>query len=238
MKILIIGWEVASAEPWLDAEPERLTNLRWLMEIGCYGRFENSTESAGVVAQTIGDQLANAGKRVRVIGAALATGRNQDEEMQQSRQRFAEARNLLPTAEWDCGVILERAPGSLSKIGNATSDSSADALRGYAERFDIELSELLAVGDDDTAIVIVSSGGAQSNFILAAPRCPLHGEIEGAQPMDLAPTLLELGGWSVPAALPGKSLIAGRLSSPTEETGYTDEEETLVRERLAGLGYI
>ncbi len=237
MKILIIGWESARAEPWRDADAERLTHLRWLMEIGCYGRFENSSEPASVLAQTIGDQLANSGKRVRVIGAALAHDGNLDEMVQPSREHFAEARHLLQTADWDCGVLLERAPTALSEIDIATREPSANALRGYDERFDLQLSELLALGND-TAIVIVASGDAQSSFILAAPHSPLHGEIEGAQPLDLAPTLLELEGESVPESMPGKSLSAGRGSISTEETGYTDEEETLVRERLAGLGYI
>ena len=48
------------------------------------------------------------------------------------------------------------------------------------------------------------------SFILAAPHNPLHGEIQGAHLLDIAPTLLELGGYDIPTSMQGKSLIAGQ----------------------------
>jgi predicted AlkP superfamily phosphohydrolase/phosphomutase len=73
-------------------------------------------------------------------------------------------------------------------------------------------------------------------FILASSNCPLTGEIEGAHLLDIAPTLLELGGFDIPATMQGRSLAAGRPASVA--AGYSEDGEALVRERLSGLGYI
>jgi len=76
------------------------------------------------------------------------------------------------------------------------------------------------------------------SFILAAPDNPLRGEVGGAGLLDIAPTLLELGGYDVPASMQGKSLLAGRtLDAPAGE-GFSADEEAIIRERLTGLGYI
>ena len=45
-------------------------------------------------------------------------------------------------------------------------------------------------------------------FILAAPNCSLKGEIEGARLLDMMPTLMQLGGYKIPEAMQGKSLMA------------------------------
>ena len=73
------------------------------------------------------------------------------------------------------------------------------------------------------------------SFILAAPNSPLVGEVEGTHILDLAPTLLELGGYDVPNSMQGKSL-AGKAAAG--EVGYSPDAEELVRARLRGLGYI
>jgi predicted AlkP superfamily phosphohydrolase/phosphomutase len=43
-------------------------------------------------------------------------------------------------------------------------------------------------------------------FILAAPSCSLRGEYEGARLLDIAPTLLDLAGYEIPASMQGQSL--------------------------------
>src|SRR5882724_3669206 len=43
-------------------------------------------------------------------------------------------------------------------------------------------------------------------FILSAPDSPLQGEFQGARLLDLAPTLMDLAGYKVPAAMQGHSL--------------------------------
>lgn len=71
-------------------------------------------------------------------------------------------------------------------------------------------------------------------FILSAPNNPLQGQIHGVHLLDIAPTLLELGGYDIPASMQGTSAVAGK-SMPE---ALSDDEEKTVRERLSGLGYI
>jgi predicted AlkP superfamily phosphohydrolase/phosphomutase len=73
-------------------------------------------------------------------------------------------------------------------------------------------------------------------FILAASNNPLSGEVEGAHLLDVAPTLMELGGHDIPDAMQGKSLL-GR-SGATATAGFSERAEEIIRERLKGLGYI
>ena len=74
-------------------------------------------------------------------------------------------------------------------------------------------------------------------FILAAPDSSLEGEMEGAHLLDIAPTLLTLGGYDVPQSMQGRSLLDG---AATDSAGArrTDAGEELIRQRLSGLGYI
>ena len=76
-------------------------------------------------------------------------------------------------------------------------------------------------------------------FILAAADSPLSGEIHGARLLDVAPTLLELGGHEIPRTMQGRSLVSGSgMPSPTDTNGAAIDDEQLVRDRLSGLGYI
>jgi predicted AlkP superfamily phosphohydrolase/phosphomutase len=75
-------------------------------------------------------------------------------------------------------------------------------------------------------------------FILAAPNNPLHGEVEGVHLLDIAPTLLELGGYDIPDSMQGKSLVAGQSLENVTDRDLTEEDEEILRERLSGLGYI
>jgi predicted AlkP superfamily phosphohydrolase/phosphomutase len=72
------------------------------------------------------------------------------------------------------------------------------------------------------------------SMILAASNSPLRGEVQGAHLLNIAPTLLELGGYDVPASMPEKSL----LSSVTADSVGQATDNDVVRERLKGLGYI
>jgi predicted AlkP superfamily phosphohydrolase/phosphomutase len=75
-------------------------------------------------------------------------------------------------------------------------------------------------------------------FILASSNNPLQGEVEGAHLLDIAPTLLELGGYDIPASMQGRSLVAGQAMAAGVGSGYTPDAEAIVRDRLSGLGYI
>jgi predicted AlkP superfamily phosphohydrolase/phosphomutase len=76
------------------------------------------------------------------------------------------------------------------------------------------------------------------SFILASSNNPLQGEIEGAHLLDIAPTLLELGGYDIPASMQGRSLVADRAVRAGASGGYSADAEEIVRDRLSGLGYI
>jgi predicted AlkP superfamily phosphohydrolase/phosphomutase len=55
-------------------------------------------------------------------------------------------------------------------------------------------------------------------FILAAPNSPLHGEYEGANLLDIAPTLLDLAGYEIPETMQGRSLLAGAKGPESGQT--------------------
>jgi predicted AlkP superfamily phosphohydrolase/phosphomutase len=76
------------------------------------------------------------------------------------------------------------------------------------------------------------------SFILAASNSPLQGEVTGARLLDIAPTLLDLGGYEIPSSMQGKSLVADKTCSSQDQQGYSDDDETIIRDRLSGLGYI
>jgi predicted AlkP superfamily phosphohydrolase/phosphomutase len=75
-------------------------------------------------------------------------------------------------------------------------------------------------------------------FVLAAPHQAPLGLIDDARLIDIAPTLLELGGYDRPATMQGKSIIAGRTPTAPLDGGYSEDDEQVVRDRLSGLGYI
>ena len=78
------------------------------------------------------------------------------------------------------------------------------------------------------------------SFILASSNNPLHGEIKNTHILDMSPTLLELGGYDVPNTMQGKSIFSKMATTLTSggNSGYTQTEEELIKERLSGLGYI
>lgn len=73
-------------------------------------------------------------------------------------------------------------------------------------------------------------------FLLVAPNLPLRGEYSGAHLLDIAPTLMDLAGYEIPEQMQGRSLVAGMEKKPPE--GGFGAGEDVVKDRLAGLGYI
>lgn len=74
-------------------------------------------------------------------------------------------------------------------------------------------------------------------YILAGSSCPLPG-CRDTSMLNIAPTLLELGGYEIPSSMQGKSLISELPLEVNGEGGFSTEEEAIVKERLSGLGYI
>ena len=105
--------------------------------------------------------------------------------------------------------------------------------------------------------LLTRSGGHRLNgiFLAHGPDIVAGREVEGAQIVDVAPTLLHLMGLPVPESMDGRVLqsIFAEGSSPAlrsvaserrngkqpgESTGYSPEEERQVKERLRQLGYL
>jgi len=74
-------------------------------------------------------------------------------------------------------------------------------------------------------------------FILAGPNVAARGAVEGTHLLDVAPALLELGGYDVPPSMRDRSPLASP-ADPSASSGYSEDGEAIVRERLSGLGYI
>lgn len=75
-------------------------------------------------------------------------------------------------------------------------------------------------------------------FILAAPGAPLTGGVEGLHLLDIAPMLLQLGGYDVPDSMQGRPLVAAGEPSGGSALEAFGAGEAEIRERLKGLGYI
>lgn len=76
---------------------------------------------------------------------------------------------------------------------------------------------------------------ASGCFVLTAPNCPLAGEYAGARLLDMAPTLLDLAGYDIPASMQGRSLVAG-MEKKRGAAGPDGDQ--IIMDRLAGLGYV
>jgi predicted AlkP superfamily phosphohydrolase/phosphomutase len=74
-------------------------------------------------------------------------------------------------------------------------------------------------------------------FVLSAPNSPLSSVYEGARLLDIAPTLLDLGGYDIPESMQGRSLVEGMEKKKTDTMGDAGAEQ-IIHDRLAGLGYV
>ena len=83
-----------------------------------------------------------------------------------------------------------------------------------------------------------SNHAQHGSFVLVAPGNPLSGEVEGARLLDIAPTLLDLGGYDIPPSMQGRSLVAGLDRPETGLDGGDEDDDETVRSRLSGLGYL
>jgi predicted AlkP superfamily phosphohydrolase/phosphomutase len=90
---------------------------------------------------------------------------------------------------------------------------------------------------------------------LSGPGAAPSASLDNARVEDIAPTLMHLGGLSVPEGLDGRALTEGLLpawtrshpvreapaveaSGSSEASPYSAEEETQIEEALRGLGYL
>lgn len=260
MKIIVI--ELNGASPELLFGDEMLENVRRLMEIGCHGVLEPVTPS--VEPSKVWDQVARKAKRPFVVGMypedlIAAEGDDslftpdraaiRDKIFAETHARFEVVRDSLRGNDWDYLQVIETGI-DLIRLGFMKRPNEPDSLfhetiRDYCRLFDRELGMVLETLTDDTVILVASAHGVvedlcethQGAFLLASANSPLQGSIEGAKWVDLAPTLLELGGFDVSEPMEGRSLVV-RLAARFEAGDISSIEEELVRERLRGLGYI
>lgn len=80
--------------------------------------------------------------------------------------------------------------------------------------------------------------GQFGSFILVSPTSSLRGEVKGAHLLNMAPTLLELGGYDLPNTMQGSSILSDAAVATISPNGFNGTEEEIIRERLSGLGYI
>jgi len=93
---------------------------------------------------------------------------------------------------------------------------------------------------------------AKNGIFIARGKNILQGEIKNAKLIDIAPTILKLYGINKPIDMDGKvldifkklNLIGEKMDDEEEnkeekkETGFTEEEEKEIKERLRSLGYL
>ena len=140
--------------------------------------------------------------------------------------RFEDFKSLasrLETPDWDFCQLNDT-----SLKNSADLESAPDKYL----RLDRELGDVLQFLSDDTVIAILGEGC----FVLVSGNSPLQGEYKGGSVSDLAPTLLELAGYPLPAGTKGKSWVAGMELN--NSSGLSADEQQILRDRLSGLGYI
>jgi predicted AlkP superfamily phosphohydrolase/phosphomutase len=75
-------------------------------------------------------------------------------------------------------------------------------------------------------------------FILAAPGRIPQGPMEQVRLLDLAPTLLELGGYDPLPDMQGHSIVSKAPQGGGTGEGLSVTDQEIIRQRLSGLGYI
>jgi hypothetical protein len=211
MKILVLNFQGANPETLFG--DERLENLRRLMDMGCFGELKGAASDWNILARQENQALT----LIEFLGQA--------DKGCASFEDFDSLRCRLETQDWDYCQLTD---AGLKNAADSAGTGSADEYL----RLDRELGEVLQYLSDDTVIALVGDGC----FVLISGNSPLSGEHKDGSVADIAPTLLELAGYPLPATTEGKSWVAGmELKSAS---GLTDEEEAILRERLSGLGYI
>jgi len=182
-----------------------------------------------------------------------------------SETQFRVVRHLMQSQPWDylqfVDTGLDRLLRGFSEHGDpvsgvrGTGKLDLDRVSHYFRHIDMEIGKVLELIEDETVVLVVSPHRPQSldlaprvldrgvssergAFILAGPIRTLGGEIEGVRLLDLAPTLLDLGGHEIPQTMQGRSLVEPCALEHSNASSTELDEERLVRERLSGLGYV
>ncbi len=216
-------WLVREGLLVLNSYPEQITpfsklDIHWertrvWSEGGYYARIfcnVKGREPRGVIEADDYDRFRDE-MRDRLTAITDAEGRPLGTQVFRPEEVYRHVRNVAPDLIVHFGGLAWRSIGGV----------------GYSSLHVLEND----TGPDDCNHSMTGS------FILAGSNVPACGPIERAHLLDMAPTLLELGGCEVPSSMQGRSIAptAGVLAG---QTGYSPLEEDIIRERLSGLGYI
>lgn len=217
----LIAIELDGGSTTFAFENEQLKNFGQLLQIGCFGELEANAAEVHAMLLSLSEQLASAGKAIFTV-SALAHDAEPVKDATTSLSALSLGRHRLGEREWDFVHIVE--------LGGDDT--------GQHQHLDTELGELLQALDDDTAVLILRTRNERSFFILAIAHRALNGAVESVRVGDLWVTLLDITGIPMPDAQQGTSLLNNGLDDNAREILYTPEDEAVIYERLAGLGYI
>jgi predicted AlkP superfamily phosphohydrolase/phosphomutase len=179
------------------------------------------------------------GKAIVLWDTQEAGEQTSQEVFNNSQAHFEQARHKLQAEEWNYFQVVD---GGLKRLqaGAASDKIQEQAINDYYLYLDEQVGTLLELLSDETLVLLVSTYGVagQGCFILASSNNPLTGEVEEVSLLEIAPTLLELGGYPIPETMQGVSLVAGKALDLLDSGDLSEEEEKLLHERLSGLGYI
>lgn len=246
MKTLVLGLESADSDMLFGLDD--LPFLGRLMEVGCYGRLESVVPPASIPAwmclATSQDpgSLGISGSRSRVDHSYDGPG-------------TASSTSVTGQTIWDHLHHGFWRNHDLAHDEHGAGSLYLETVRNYYRHLDDEIGKVLELLRDETVVLVVSPHRPQcpdaalhvtdrddrselGAFILAGPIRTLGGEVRGARLLDIAPTLLDLGGHQIPQSMQGRSLVElDAHESPGGGRPDADQEQ-IVRERLSGLGYI
>ncbi len=216
-KLVVI--EIIGAESSLALEDESLPHFRQLLQIGCFGSLNANAIAVHEMLVWVFEQKSK-GQPVLVTNIIAQHAESAPESATDSNA-VQVIRRAVQATEWACLHIT-------AQIGESERDH---------QRLDGELGDLLEWLDDDTAILVVATSNRHANFVLAPADDPTGGALERVQLADLWFTISRLMDLQVPDGVQGKALM--HCGSPAENARlYTVEDEEIIHERLAGLGYI
>jgi predicted AlkP superfamily phosphohydrolase/phosphomutase len=156
----------------------------------------------------------------------------------------------------DGGEVTDRVWSAAEAYHGDSQDDASDllpVLRGHRWDLDVELFHRDPFSDHSS----LPRGVHHIDGIvaLAGPGAAPSATLDNARVEDIAPTLMHLGGLSVPEGLDGRALTEGLLpawtrshpvsvaaaveaSGGSEVSPYSAEEEAQIEEALRGLGYL
>jgi len=240
------------------------TSILFGIPFGYGPRIDSGNSSVGVLDSesnqwtlTSPDSIRNEIKNINLENTskdlmALSNSDIKEKRFLITENRFESVRYLIQNHSWDYFQFVEIVPSSIQQNLKQTSElldheksHFGEVSQNYLHRLDEEIGSVLELLTDDTIVCVVAisidhtdtqAAVVKGSFLIASTNNPLIGPMDGVNLLDIAPTLLELAGYEIPASMKGRSLVEGKHVD--SESGYTLDEEEAIKARLSGLGYI